>query len=346
MKNLFIDTNVWLSLYSFSNDDLSQFEKLNDMLGKSINLIMTQQVIDEINRNRENKLQKALEDFELKNPKYPVFCQSYEQYGEFKTNFDGLMKLFKGWKEIISEDIDMYELSADKTIESFFNNVKPIDCDAYINKAYNRYRKGNPPGKDNKYGDAINWECLLDVVNNEEDLYLISTDKDYRSVLSKKELNPFLKKEWNDRKKSQIYFYTSLVEFLNIHVKEIDLINENEKNDLIEELYNSFNYYNTHSVIAKLNHYSDWTEAQVERMCEAAIQNTQVNDILTDTDVKAFYINLVKPYFIQKTEAGPISFTIELLQQHEQEAKLKLLEKIRLEYEAEKMEALEEYYNH
>ena len=28
MKNLFIDTNIWLSLYHFTNDDLTQFQKL------------------------------------------------------------------------------------------------------------------------------------------------------------------------------------------------------------------------------------------------------------------------------------------------------------------------------
>ena len=35
------------------------------------------------------------------------------------------------------------------------------------------FRRRNPPGKDNKYGDAINWECLLYNVPNEEDLYFI-----------------------------------------------------------------------------------------------------------------------------------------------------------------------------
>lgn len=55
MKYVFIDTNVWLSLYHFTNDDLSQFEKLKDMLGESINLIIPQQVYNEIIRNREAK---------------------------------------------------------------------------------------------------------------------------------------------------------------------------------------------------------------------------------------------------------------------------------------------------
>ena len=34
MKNLFIDSNVWLSLYHFTNDDLAQFGKLKEILGQ------------------------------------------------------------------------------------------------------------------------------------------------------------------------------------------------------------------------------------------------------------------------------------------------------------------------
>ena len=38
MKNLFIDSNIWLSLYHFTSDDLTQFEKLKDFLDKDIKL--------------------------------------------------------------------------------------------------------------------------------------------------------------------------------------------------------------------------------------------------------------------------------------------------------------------
>lgn len=50
MKYVFIDTNIWLFLYHFTNDDLTQFEKLKDMLKESINLIVPKQVYDEITR--------------------------------------------------------------------------------------------------------------------------------------------------------------------------------------------------------------------------------------------------------------------------------------------------------
>ena len=60
MKNLFIDSNIWLSLYHFTSDDLTQFEKLKDFLDKDIRLWIPHQVYDEVLRNREAKIQDVL----------------------------------------------------------------------------------------------------------------------------------------------------------------------------------------------------------------------------------------------------------------------------------------------
>ena len=44
MKSVFIDTNTWLSLYYFTNNNLLHFEKFENMTGSSINLKILQQV--------------------------------------------------------------------------------------------------------------------------------------------------------------------------------------------------------------------------------------------------------------------------------------------------------------
>lgn len=64
MKNLFLDSQIWLDLYYFSNDDLTQFKKLKDMLGTDIRLFVTEQVKNEVKRNRENKIKAALSQFQ------------------------------------------------------------------------------------------------------------------------------------------------------------------------------------------------------------------------------------------------------------------------------------------
>ena len=79
MKNLFIDSNIWLSLYHFTNDDLVQFGKLKELIGKDIKLLIPHQVHDEIYRNREAKLKDAFKSFEIKSIQYPAFCKEYAE---------------------------------------------------------------------------------------------------------------------------------------------------------------------------------------------------------------------------------------------------------------------------
>lgn len=342
MKNLFIDTNIWLSLYHFTNDDLSQFEKLQGMLGKSINLLVPQQVFDEILRNRETKLKDALKDFEFKSPKYPAFCKGYKEYEQLSKDISKHAKRFSEWKSLIDLDIQNQDLPADKTIQTLFSSVSLIPCDCYIEKAYNRYRIGNPPGKDNKYGDAINWECLLDCVTNGEDLYFISADKDYHSLMSDKNMNPFLVHEWETSKHSRIFFYSNLVGFLNEHAKDIKLESESEKQKLIEDLCNSWNFQTTHGIIAMLGKYTGWTETQIEDICHAAEHNSQVNWILEDDDVKKFYYTILSEVNYEEINDSSTKRIIDFYG----EKSIQKMQEAQFDHAADVADALEESYNH
>lgn len=325
MKNLFIDSNIWLSLYHFTSDDLTQFEKLKNLLGKDIRLWIPYQVYDEVLRNREAKIKDAFKKFEFSKIQYPVFCQQYDEYTQFTTDYDELLKRHTAWKRKIVGDIQSVNLPADKTIKLLFKATGLLKCDSVVDKAYNRYRIGNPPGKDNKFGDAINWECLLQNVPDGEDLYLISADKDYRSTLFDGMLNPFLDNEWKQKKRGKVHFYTSLVSFLGEHVKEIKLKTETEKQELIEKLVNSPNFITTHGVIAMMNKYTDWTATQIENLCSAVVDNTQVGRILGDDDVFEFFSRLLNnPKFHEMKECS-ISRVLEelhmLTQERAQEGK-------------------------
>lgn len=313
MKNLFIDSNIWLSLYHFTNDDLTQFEKLNELLGKDICLWIPQQVYDEVLRNKEAKIQESFKSFKIQNIQYPVFCQQYDEYEKFKADYSNLMKRYKAWMKELDRDIHDANLPADKTIKLLFESAGLLDCDSVIDKAYNRYRIGNPPGKDNKYGDAINWECLLQNVPNGEDLYLISADKDYRSALFDDMFNPFLEHEWKQRKGATVHFYTNLVSFLREHAKEIELKTEGEKQELIEDLKNSHNFITTHGIIALMSKCSGWTDAQIENICSAAEDNTQINWILGDDDVFEFFSQLLSNPKFRKMKDCSISHVLDEL---------------------------------
>ena len=59
MKNLFIDANIWLSLFDFTNEKIEKFEVLKDMMKDEINLIIPEQVYYEVLRNRDGKIKNA-----------------------------------------------------------------------------------------------------------------------------------------------------------------------------------------------------------------------------------------------------------------------------------------------
>ncbi len=294
IKNLFIDANVWLSLFHFSSDDLEQFSKLQALIGTDIVLYIPEQVRCEVYRNRENKIKDALDKFEKFNFQFPAFSKSYPEYELFAKDYGSLKARHKEWLQKLKTDIASQSLSADIVINDFFASIDFINTtDDILQRAVQRYNIGNPPGKDNRYGDAINWEALLSSVPEGEDLFFISNDNDYSSVLDTKRFHPFLLDEWQSKKSSNIIYFKSLVDFLNEHFKDIKLKAEQQKETIIKSFSRSLNFSSTHRYIRQLSKYSDWSAQQIEELCAAAVDNSQICLIFDDEDVLAFYQGLL-----------------------------------------------------
>lgn len=293
-KHLFIDSNVWLSLYHFSNNDLEKFLKIKDLIGEQIILYVPIQTRDEVYRNRDAKLKESYDSFS-KNDfiKYPSYCKDYPEFEEFNKKYNELKEMHSNWCKNILADISNRTLTADKCIDELFLKTGLIDCDDCIQKAEIRYKKGNPPGKNNKLGDAINWECLLKSVPDGCDLYIISNDKDYKSCVDKESFNGFLKNEWLETKKANVHFYLELTHFLEEHAKDIKLEDEIQKNNLIDKLMFSPNFVTTHNVVSELSKYNGWDENQIRKICYAFIINNQINWISNDPDIYEFYKRIV-----------------------------------------------------
>lgn len=85
-KNLFIDTNIWLSMYDSSPNNLNQFNKLLNLLDSEFNLIITQQVYDEFVRNRDKKLKKIIEEFANFKLCFPNVVKEYKIFKKYKLN--------------------------------------------------------------------------------------------------------------------------------------------------------------------------------------------------------------------------------------------------------------------
>ena len=54
------------------------------------------------------------------------------------------------------------------------------------------------------------------------------------------------------------------------------------------------NFANTHEVIKELKKMQDFSETQVMKILQAALNNSQIRSIINDADVHAFYLEIVK----------------------------------------------------
>lgn len=68
---------------------------------------------------------------------------------------------------------------------------------------------------------------------------------------------------------------------------------ERVRTELILALENSRSFANTHMVINKLDKVAEWSDDNIDRLCEIGLNNQQVFYILCDKDIKKFYSKIV-----------------------------------------------------
>lgn len=297
-KHLFIDTNIYLNFYHFSSDTLEELQKLSVAVeNNSIKLYVTEQVINEFRRNRENRIADACSKFEAQKlpNQFPEIYKAYEEYGALREILRAFEETRGHLIENLNNDIESKQLLADKTIEKLFDVAEVLEVDENIvEKAKNRVMLGNPPGKSNSYGDSINWECLLEKVPNGIDLYFVTDDQDYTSKINKGKLAEFLELEWMGKKSSSIFYYRKLSEFFNSQFPDIKLASELEKELAIGNLITSANFRQTHLAIRKLSKFTAFSDSEIREMIEACITNNQIYLIKDDPDVRIFLDNLIQ----------------------------------------------------
>jgi len=298
--NIFIDTNIFLSFYHFTSDDLEELKKLGVLLKeRRIRLFLPGQIIHELNRNRENKIADALK--KLREQKlslqFPQFCKEYSEYEALRALQGRYSKVHDELIKSVVADIKTQSLKADAVIQELLKLGDRLSIDDAIRKqARIRMEMGDPPGKRGSLGDALSWETLLKYAPNGENLYFITDDKDFASPLDPDAFNAFLRAEWIERKKSQLISFRSLSSFFQEHFPQIVLASELEKELLIRGLANSSTFSETHAIIAKLRQYSEFSEVQVNAIVQAAISNDQVYWIITDSDVYEFLSGISEEY--------------------------------------------------
>ncbi|GGC91801.1 PIN domain-containing protein [Halopseudomonas salina] len=204
--HLFIDTNIFLNFYSFSDDKLEILDELKELTAPGqIVLHLPKQVENELKRNREAKLQVAMSDF--KKAQLPTGVPHHMRGSEAARQYDEAVKSAEQAKKLlIANAIALAlsdELEVDQKLSRLFEKAtRYVEDDELYQKALVRMNKGNPPGKAQSIGDRYIWETLLAQVPN-GDLFIVSKDGDYASPLTMdKNTRPlaFLAEEWNERK--------------------------------------------------------------------------------------------------------------------------------------------------
>ncbi len=243
---IFIDTNSYLNSYGIS-DNISLLIKLKKILtnkDSGVELIATQQVLDEYYRNIGNRIEQSRD--QLKE-------SSSEIVYKFSKSLKDIENKVKKDIVLLTKKIDKMKVDQEKAFEKrvirteklisqifSFATIIPYN-DSILEKSKERYLKGNPPrkrdsgDKDPSYGDAINWETILSISDKNFDLFIISTDLDYaEKVNGNKKINRFLENEWKKAGgKSIKLLYLAI--FLTIFEKEPIL----PKEELYKEIINS-----------------------------------------------------------------------------------------------------------
>ncbi len=295
--NLYLDSNVWLSFYHYSNDDLEQLRKVDVLLKqKRLTLFLPEQTINEVRRNRDGKIASAITRFKVDKlaAEFPRICQDYEEYDAMRKAIREFQEAKARLLERLTNDSTNGLLKADEIIAQLFQRAQEIPMtEEILARAKQRRDLGNPPGKEGSYGDAINWECLLAEVPQQEDLFFVTNDSDYFSKISEDEFSPFLQYEWTEKKQSSLFCFSRLSTFFGDRFPEIRFAADLERELLITDLTESSSFARTRRTLRQLVGCSDFTPEQINAIVDATLSNNQIYWIAGDADINGYLKRLV-----------------------------------------------------
>ena len=208
MKILFIDANIYLR---FFDSNQKEFKKLLEELLKIKNdLFITNQIVNEIERNKLSVFEKSINNYKTNKSIESVFLPEHFamesnsidilNWNKKRSELENKNLILKKELEIIlEENLKSISFSSDSVslkLKLIFNN-KIKESEEELGRSKKRKEIGNPPGKPNDtLGDQISWEQFLSRVETVEEAWIISNDFDYFTLHNKKlYLNAFLYNE-------------------------------------------------------------------------------------------------------------------------------------------------------
>ena len=124
-NSLYLDTNIYLSFYHLTNDDIEELSKLLLLVkNKELILYLPDQTKDEFYRNRDSKVADGLKKFN-ENKLNKIFPQMVKDYSEEYKLMRNAIKAFEKNKQIYHTLNEIVPIKS--TILHLTNNFGQID---------------------------------------------------------------------------------------------------------------------------------------------------------------------------------------------------------------------------
>jgi hypothetical protein len=254
---IFVDTNILLDLYRIRKSDVSlaYLDRLEDCKDR---LIMGSQVEMEFKKNRQKVILETLKTYtspdwgKLTPPALLADFQPSKMIEKHKKEISTQQKKVKAKVENIlqnpsSNDPVFQKLNRIFKHKSNFNLDRESDDRFRIRRlARKRFSLGYPPRKDadNSFGDAINWEWIIECANQtDKEIIIVTRDTDYGAIYGDKSyLNDWLKKEFQERvSKKRKIILTDKLSFALKAVAEVVTKEMEEAEEQIKAIIASLN---------------------------------------------------------------------------------------------------------
>lgn len=215
-KLLFVDTNIWLDFYRAQNEAYG--ELLAKVEGIKEKIIITHQLETEFKKNRQQVILHSVKLLNDHKPKRVPSVGVLAQAIQFKMVGKDIDSACNRITKLQNRLLLMIEKPTEKdnvfqAVHRIFHRSDTLvltrnpgqdDIRKVIReRAERRFLHGCPPRKasDTSYGDALNWEWMVEcAINSNAELVIVSRDADYGVTHDGKSyINDHLRQEFSNR---------------------------------------------------------------------------------------------------------------------------------------------------
>lgn len=330
-RYIFIDTNLLRKLFvssKFADDTLPILKSLSEA---GYTLLMPQQVVDEIERNRfddwvgkinENKITKLKKDLSyLEN----IDANQHKSVAKLRLSLEKEIKKLEKEREQQITQLTSSRGKASITLNKLIKISKIIDDSEEIASAtHMRFLKGNPPydrEPNGKNGDRYIWESLLYFFRRSKlkkvELYFFTTNTNDWCVQVDSEgksfkIHPFLEKEFKKSIKGAILWSNEFKDLPDISAQDRrafqekedvlshDLTTKQVEDKIVALLKYSNTWDETDNIIRKVKpHVENFSKITIIEILKAAHENAIVsfgpyNQVTDASQAFGFFARLFK----------------------------------------------------